>query len=252
MKKVIYLFTFVLVCALCACGGDEDEPTVKFSNKSLSYGETYSIPNGSKTEWLSSNDYIVSVSGSTIKAERVGEATISSKKGSFKVTVTPNTYVYTEPCLQWGCTKSTVKSYMNKISAVSIREDNSTTLNYFGSGKVQMYNYTFENSGLKGAGAALNGDYVDTNAMSNFMVERYIPVDVDESNYTFYLISPDEKTFVGMQLRASGRTIIYLITFVPVLTSGRSPFEKTEMFGVYGNTPSEIVKDAFEKIKASL
>lgn len=252
MKKVVYLVTLVLGCVLCACGGEDDEPAVKFNNQSLSYGETYSIPNGTNTEWESSNDLIVSVSGSTIKAERVGEATISSRKGSFKVTVTPNTYVYTEPCLQWWCTKSTVKSYMNKITTVTIKEDNSTTLNYFGSGKVLMYNYTFENSGLKGAGAALDGDYVDANAMSDFMVERYVPVEVDETNYTFYLISPDEKTFVGMQLRVSGRTIIYLITFVPVSTSGRTTFEIPEMFEVYKSTPSEIVKDTFEKIKTRL
>lgn len=252
MKKVIYFFTFVLGCALCACGGEEDEPTVKFSNKSLSYGETYSIPNGNNTEWTSSNDLIVSVSGSTIKAERVGEATISSKKGSFTVTVTPNTYVYTEPCLEWGCAKSTVKSYMNKISSVSIKDDNSTTLSYSGSGKVLLYHYSFENNALKGAGAALDGDYVDTDAMSTFMLERYIPVKVDETKYTFYFISPDEKTVIAMQLSVSGRTIIYVITFVPVSTSGRSSFEVTDMFGGYENTPSDIVKDTFEKIKSGL
>lgn len=252
MKKVSYLLTIALSCVLCACGGEDDEPAVKFSDKSLSYGETYAIPNGNKTEWTSSNDLIASVSGSTVKAERVGEVTISSKKGSFKVTVTPNTYVYTEPCLKWGSNKSTVRSYMNNITSVYVNEDNSTTLTYYGSGKVILYTYSFENSGLKSAGVALDGDYVDVDAMSDFMIERYVPIKIDESNYTVYFVSPDEKTFVGMQLKTYGRTIAYLISFVPTSSSSRSAFELLDIIEDFDSTPSETVKYTFEIIKRKL
>lgn len=242
--------TLVVSLTLSACGGD-DEPEVRFDDKSISYGQSYTIPNGNNVVWTSSNDLIASVTGNTVTAKRVGEAVISSDKGSFKITITPTTYVFTEPCLQWGANKSNVKKYMNGISGVSINDDTSTSLTYTGTGKVILYNYSFENGGLKSSGVGLNGDYVDAEAMSTFMIERYIPVKVDESNYSFYFISPDEKTGVLMQLTASGRTILYIVVYVP-LDSSRGGVDLDESFKTYVNVPSDIASETFLQIKARL
>lgn len=242
--------TLIMGLTLSACGGD-DEPEVKFDDKSISYGQSYTIPNGSNVVWTSSNELVASVTGNTVTAKRVGEAIISSDKGSFKITVTPTSYVFTEPCLQWGTNKNNVKTYMNSVSSVSLKDDNSTTLSYTGTGKVVLYNYSFENNGLKSSGVGLNGDYVDAEAMSTFMIERYIPVKIDESDYSFYFISPDEKTGVLMQLTASGRTILYVVVYVP-LDSSRSNVNLDELFKTYVNVPSEIASDTFLQLKARL
>ena len=90
--KNVQTFLFVLLCSLIsstftACGGDDDEPELKFNDITLNCGSTYTIPNGKNIMWTSSNEYIASVSGNIVKAEKVGEATISSNKGSFKVKV---------------------------------------------------------------------------------------------------------------------------------------------------------------------
>lgn len=248
MKNYFYFFAIVVSLILAACGG-EDEPNVKFENATISYGQTYSIPNGKNIVWTSSNELIATVDGNIVTAKRVGEAVISSEKGSFKVSVTPTSYVFTEPCIQWGADKKSVKSYMNNVSGVTINEDTNTTLNYKGTGKALLYSYSFENSALKGSGIGLDGDYIDAEAMADFMIERYVPIEVDEDNYSFYFVSPDKKTGVLMQLKVSGRTIIYLVVYVPVGDS-RSDYDIAEQFNEYDNAPSDVAKNVFMQLKA--
>lgn len=234
MKKIFYLFAIMAGFMLASCG--DDEPEVKFDDTTLSYGQTYTIPNGKNITWTSSNEYIAAVSGATVEAKRVGEAIISSDKGSFKVTVTPTSNVFVEPTLQWGSSKSTVKSFMSsKIGSASLDSETETQLSYKGSGKVVLYNYTFGDNGLKGSAVGLNALYIDTNAMSTFMIERYIPVSMDESTNSFYFISPDEKTAVLMRIQVSGSNIAYLVVYVPTNSSSKATEDIKSLFEAYAD-----------------
>jgi hypothetical protein len=249
MKKIIPL-TLILVVALGFVACEEDEPSTKFEDITLNCGKSYTIPNGSGTTWTSSNEYIASISGNVVTAELVGDATISSTKGSFKVSVkgvVPN--AYTIPCLNWGASKSTVKSFM---SGQTIYEETSTSISYKGTGTQILTLYTFENSKLISSGLALNGDYIDSDNLIDFILERYIPLTYDEDNYSFYFITPDGKTGLGLTLNVYGDTLVYIIAYVPFENSSRSisAIDWTE-FDKYGFKKSDLVKTQFEKIKTN-
>ena len=250
LTKILSLLLSFTVLFCYSCGKDE-EPEPQFNDISLKCEQTYTIKNGSDVNWTSSNKYIASVSGNVVTAERIGEAVISSSKGSFKVTVSGNTMqVYTIPCIEWGVTKTTVKNFM-KNSGSTLDEETSTELTYTGTGAQILTSYTFENSGLVSSGVGLNGDYIDSEDLIDFMMERYIPVSMDEDNYAFYFVTPDNKTALGLYLKAYGSTLAYIIVYIPRSDNSRSVFmfdcSRFEEFGFYN---SSVLKNKYEEIKA--
>ena len=236
-----------------ACNGDEDEPDVKFNDVTLTCNETYSIKNGTGVEWRSSNELIASVSGNVVTAGCIGEAVISSTKGSFKVTVKGTIgNVYQIPCLNWGASKSTVKSFMK---GRTIEEETSTDLVYAGSGAEICTMYSFENSKLSSSSIALDGDYINSENLIYFLLERYVPLSYDEDNYYFYFTTPDLETGVVLALAEYSGTLVYLIVYVPISENSRSmninsldKFDWTQLNN-YGIKKSVNVKGQFEEIK---
>lgn len=227
MKKLFYILSLVVTMGLTACGGD-DEPKSKFKDVTLTYEETYSIPNGKGITWKSSNGLVASVSEDVVTAEHVGEATISSDKGTFKVTVKPSFNTYKEPCMSWGATNSAVKSFMKGYySGLSIYTDDSSTLAYSANvtQKVMLVLYTFENNKMTSSGLTLNSDYVDSDDLVDFLVERYVPYAIDSDNYRFYFINPESTMTVLMQLSVVGSQVVYIIAYAPINSSSKSPIE---------------------------
>lgn len=127
MKSKTNLLTwalaFVLIClplaTFTSCGDDNQS-----MNLTLNAGETHDIGNGS--DWKSANPFVASVSGSTIEANCVGNTTVSSGSSNIKVTVKATHFDFNDPCLQWGASKSSVKSYMSKYKPSRRR------VNFFG------------------------------------------------------------------------------------------------------------------------
>lgn len=251
MNKILTLFTILSCFILASCGGDDDEPDYKYQDVVLNCKATYTIPNAGDAEWTSSNKFIASVTGNVVTAERVGEVIISSNKGNFKVTVNATSHVFNEPCIEWGAAKSTVKSFMKNATPY---EETSTSLNYKGTGAQVLTLYTFENDKLKSSGTGLDGDYVNSDAMVTYMFERYVPLKVDDEDYSFYFCTPDEKTGVLMSLRTSGRTIIYLIVYVPLNDSKSRSIVKFPEVDIekYGFIASPEVANEFDAIKSMM
>lgn len=248
MKKVFYLIALVFGLALTACGGD-DEPELKFEDVTLQYEQTYTIPNGKNTTWSSSNELIASVEGTTVTANKVGEAIISSDKGSFRVTVTPTLHVFVEPCLQWGANVNTVKSFMaSKLSSLTLSKETEDALTY-SSSATKVYTYVFEAGQLTSSAVGLNSDYVSSEAMADFMIERYVPVTMDQSSNTFYFISPDKKNVIMFAITSSGRTIIYLVAYAKY-TPSRSVDISPEIFKGIKMVQSPNAASEFNKIKS--
>ena len=123
MKKLLIIFSLVFAAlAFVSCGSDkEDEPN--YPNKTMMASETYTIP-GKNGVWTSDNQLIASVSNGIVTAERVGETTIRNGSKSFKVTVTGKYNTFKEPCLKWGASKSTVKSFMSGYTMQSEDDEN--------------------------------------------------------------------------------------------------------------------------------
>lgn len=219
MKKIFYLFTILSCFVLTACGGDDDEPQVSYQDITLACKKTHTIKGDAV--WTSSNKFIASVSGNVVTAERVGEATISSSKGTFKVKVTPTVSVYKEPYLKWGASKSSVKSFM---SGATIEQEKSDQLVYKGTGALINTIYHFENSGLKASGLTLDGDYINPETLMEQMLQYYLPVTMDEVNYSFYFATPDKKTAAMLKLNDYDGSICYIILYAPISGSNAEKY----------------------------
>ena len=253
MKKYAQFIAFVIMAVFShtfvSCGDNDDEPKITYNNITMDCKTTHTIKGDDS--WTSSNKYIASVSGNTLTAERVGKAIISSKNNSFTVTVTPTVSVFKEPCLEWGASKSRVKSFM---SGYTLDKEMTNQLNYKGTGSLILATYNFQNDGLSGAAIGLNGDYVNSEALIEQMTQYYIPIEVDESNYSFYFITPDEKTLVLLKLASSGSTIIYAIIYVPRSnSSSRATSEDLEtIISTIGISASGNPSEKFNEMKSHL
>lgn len=255
MKKVFYLLTLVLGLSLTltACGGDDkdDEPQVKFKDVTLKFEETYTIPNGKNVTWTSSNQYIASVDGDVITAERVGEAIISSDKGTFKVTVEPTTYVFDEPCLTWGASAITVKSFMSsKISTCSLVEEDAESLAFANSTKSKVYLYGLENGQLHSSSVGILATYVSAEAMVQSLIERYVPVDKYSDMYFF--LTPDKKNLLAFSLTGSGKNMLYFLYYVENTTSSRSFEVPAEILEKYNIKSTAETRQVFPELEAKL
>lgn len=229
--------------------GGDDEPQLRFDDVTLQYEQTYVIPNGKNTTWSSSNELIASVEGTTVRANKVGEAVISSDKGSFTVTVNPTLHVFIEPCLQWGADVNNVKLFMaSKISSLALTKETGEALTY-SSSATKAYTYAFESGKLTSSAVGLNSDYVSSDAMADFMIERYIPVTMDQSSNTFYFISPDKKNVIVFGITSSGRTIIYLVAYAKY-TPSRSFGVLPEIFNEMRLVQSPDASAEFNRLKS--
>jgi hypothetical protein len=82
---------------MTSCSGD-DEPKTKFSDVTLTVGQTTIIKDAEKYTWVSSNDRIASIDGNILSALHVGTASLVSDNGSFKVVVKGSSQLYLVVC----------------------------------------------------------------------------------------------------------------------------------------------------------
>lgn len=220
MRQYIRFFTFAMMAVMglsfASCGSDDDDDKkeeAKYSDISLTCDDKYKIPGSGDETWTSSNKYIASVSeDNVVTAKLVGEAVVSSSKGSFKVNVSSRNNVFNDPCLEWGASKSKVKSFHGNSTPAT---DTDTGLAYKYAGGNAMTAYIFESGALVAAGVRLTSKYTSSESLADHLTDRYIPVTMDEENYSFYFVAPDKKTTLMLTLETSGRDIIYMITYIP-------------------------------------
>lgn len=210
--KTLRFFGMVLLTVLLSVGfadcssDDDDDSPISFKNMELVAGNTAVIENGSGVTWTSENEYIASVSGNTISARRVGTVKISSSKGSFNVTVTPQYTLYDDPCMKWGCSKSYVKSFMN---GYTLRKETDDYLIYTGKGAASYVQYGFNNAALTGVAVYVPTSYLDE--LAAFISERYIyAAKLDDA--TGHL-SPDKKTVVYVTATKLGSAYYYMVYY---------------------------------------
>lgn len=208
MKSKTNLLTwalaFVLIClplaTFTSCGDDNQS-----MNLTLNAGETHDI--GSGSDWKSANPFVASVSGSTIEANCVGNTTVSSGSSNIKVTVKATHFDFNDPCLQWGASKSSVKSYMSKYNLL---DEESTSLGYDGSGKTYMYNYLFENGKLNASSILVKSYY--SSDIAAYLKERYYPIHVSEDD-VIYMIDAKQETFALVSVYTSGYSVYVMVIY---------------------------------------
>ena len=162
--------------AIYSCSSDDDDSGQK--NVTMKVGDTYTIKSGS--DWSVDNDYVAKITGSTIKATLVGEATVSNGTNSFKLTVDPKTILWDDPYMKWNASKAQVKSAMSKYELMNENDDQ---LIYYGKNKADYYGYNFQNGKLSTSmvlTSYLEDEFVD------FIKERYILIDSNDETQIIY------------------------------------------------------------------
>lgn len=203
-----WALAFVLIClplaTFTSCGDDADDDNQSMK-LTLNAGETHDIGNGSG--WKSANPLVASVSGSTIKANCVGNTTISSGNSNIKVTVKATHFDFNDPCLQWGASKSSVKSYMSKYNLFN---EKSTSLTYDGSGKTYMYSYLFENGKLSSSSILVKSYY--SSDITTYLKERYYPVLVSEDD-VIYMVDAKQETLALVSVYSYGYSVYVMVIY---------------------------------------
>lgn len=162
--------------AIYSCSSDDDDSGQK--NVTMKVGDTYTIKSGS--DWSVDNDYVAKITGSTIKATLVGEATVSNGTSSFKLTVDPKTILWDDPYMKWNASKAQVKSAMKKYELLNENDDQ---LIYYGKNRADYYGYNFQNGKLSTSmvlTSYLEDEFVD------FIKERYILIDSNDETQIIY------------------------------------------------------------------
>lgn len=202
--KFMASLMLMVVCGafICSCSKDDDEEVLK--DVSLYVGDKYTIP-GKVVAWTSSEVLIASVKDNVVTAITVGSAKISNGKNSFNVTVKPKYYSYDEPCLKWGASKSTVKSF---YSSYKIEDESSDIISFAGKRKELMHMCLFKNSALNSTAVILKSVAISTDELTSYLGERYIPVTTDNDGNILF-ISGDQKTAVRLSVEYNSSLGIY-------------------------------------------
>lgn len=222
MKKLLLLTLLILPLAFASCGSD-DEPNYK--DQTLVVGSVYSIPGGS-TGWTSDNELIASVSTAGVKAEHVGETYIRNGNKSFKVTVTPRFNTYEIPCLQFGASSSTVKSFMSGYTMISETDE---ILLYTGKHPVSFVAYSFTNSALTLSSVIIPITSVDMNELVSFLAERYVYVTKDEEENYFGFLSADKQYVIILQFESMNSEEVYFIGYAKYTDPSSAPAQAMKM-----------------------
>lgn len=212
MKK---LFGLMLLCAtmtvsFTACSDNENDLRKLSRNElSLIAGQNAQLTyhNGDCT-WKTDEPLIAEVDDNgMVTAKRIGETTIWANDESCKVTVKPKYNTYMEPCIDWGTSKSSVKSFMNGYDIIN---ENSNTLSYMDYNRGFGYVYVFENNSLSGSIVMTDILYHGEEA-TDFLLERYVTIHVDRDEPLILMSSIDGKTAIGITFE----TQLMYITYMP-------------------------------------
>jgi hypothetical protein len=116
-----------------------------FSDIVTDAGDSITIPNAEKCSWTTSNNKIAYMRDNILYAQRVGTATLASKNNSFNVTVRAKSNLYNEPCLNFGSSPNSVKTWMNDNNKLAEfgTETDGILIYYCNSNVIREYTYFF-------------------------------------------------------------------------------------------------------------
>lgn len=239
MKKFIFPLVLAFAATLCfsSCSEDDkDEPSITPKSLSLTAGQTETLTySGGSCTWTSDEPLIASVGTTTgkVTAERVGTTLIRANEATCEVTVEPQYTAIVEPLMNWNASQNSVISTMSKsYTEYELLQQTSTQISYYdptANRKVFMYIYLFENNKMTASSFATMGSN-NSDYMTEYLIERYVPIDVDEENAMVYCMSIDQKTLVLIQYTVMEGEIISMAMYMPTDELSKSaPITKSEM-----------------------
>ncbi len=211
-KLTIAALLFVAVFSSCS----KDDQTIQVTNQSpivLNYKQTASI-NAVSTQpisYVSENEFHAKVSNAgVVTAQRVGETKIKLSSGSasksIQIVVEPKFNLYKTPSIEWGKTRSQIIAQYGK-------PDNETAdaigySSYSSSAPVAMFLFD-SNDRLQSSAVMVKTAYSST--LGDFLVERYMPIDVNTSEYTAMFVNGLSMNKITTAINLSVYNMSYLI-----------------------------------------
>lgn len=229
MKKILYFLAGAALLGTTACNKDDDQE-ITFDDVTLNVAQTYTIPNGTGTNWVSYNDYVATANGNVVTGIIAGETKIESDLGSFYVTVVPTNNMFLEPCLEWDYSKSQVKKHMQSYTGYILDDELDNELTYVGTGDVFMYFYEFDDDDLDYATMVVDAGKVTSAQFSDYMNQRYIYVDDDDEENIMIMVSTDFNTIVGISVITLSGDFYYIAEYVEFDDAVRSPSDIKQTF----------------------
>lgn len=173
-KSILMLLASCLLFPACS-SDDDNEPKLSVDELTLYVGDSEQLTYGAECEWRSEQPLIADVDDNgNVTAFLVGETQVYANDDCCNVTVKGNYNTYATPCLNWGCSFSTVKNFM---SGYTLEESDSESLVYSdGTGKF-FYFYVFENGRLACSEVLTYSSKLTE--VTKFLHERYVFVASD-------------------------------------------------------------------------
>lgn len=209
MKKVFSLMLlFATLLTFMSCGDEPDNTKLSKTDYSMFHGDTQVIEGVNLTDivWDSENEFVATVGKNAISGQYVGKTTVRSvaKKLAFTVEVKPVYNIYEEPCLRWGASRAYIKAKYGTPQS----EDFNSVIYKTANPNAPIMIFMFENDMLSSSGVVCKVSAASQ--LADFLLERYVPVEVDINNYTATLLhchgkisNPQIDYGVGMQFNTS-------------------------------------------------
>lgn len=199
------------VLAITGCSKD-DKLTLSTNTLSLYSKDTEQITASEQSTWSSEDEFVASVSeNGIVKGGHVGKTIIkaTSENGEAKcaVEVKPKYNTYTEPILEFGASKATIKAKESR----TLESEIATRLTYKpDKSTIKSVAYAFENGAMIGAGVMLN----TASAMeaADFLIERYLVISAGSGNIIGLMLNnlPSKANMsISMGVDAGNVTVIY-------------------------------------------
>lgn len=229
MKRTLFYVTAIVSLILfAACSKDDSNDLVITSSKEvgLTSQETSQIKcSDPKATYASEDEFVATVSETgLITAKRIGETYIDiNGKKSVKVTIRPVYTQFVEPQFLFGATKEDVYS---KVGTNYYSSDD-TGISYIpSSGKVKYYSYLLKDGKVSSVGMIVSTD--DLESITNFLLERYVPISLEEEDYTAVLANALTEDKITMLVAEKIYSVSYIfVVYLPYSSSAsRSSIER--------------------------
>lgn len=223
-RHLFYTLTFCSLFFLISCQNElKPEPELEPELTLTTYwgypGDSRQIQgiNIENVDWNCENEFVATVENGVVKLHFVGETVVNSTDGqlSFVAEVHPKKRFFEEPILDFGASKYDIKAKLGTPN----RETDDALLYEVEHAFIPYVMYLFDKRGM--SSVAFICKVEAANPIAEHLMERYLAVDVDISNYSAMfscwhgkVANPTFDYFVNMRYEKSMGAL--LVLYVPV------------------------------------